>query len=227
MKIISKHKDYYDWAVSIYGLDEIMVYDRRTENLEKSSKYVWDGINNPSIITHEFSICNRLYTVLQFRDNFYHTVDDILELDRILKKEKIDIYFLKNRWEWGREKKKSLRDRAELMHKQFNVGSKVNAEIREPVLIKTTYSDGSFPFTAQLEGATFFDSKKKVHSHWRIPDLSTYGFASWFPSEQMFQDVYAFISWKKDHPAIPNKQTNDEKIQSNGFDTKISFRHRK
>ena len=36
MKIISKHKDYYDWAVSIYGLDEIMVYDRRTDHLEKA-----------------------------------------------------------------------------------------------------------------------------------------------------------------------------------------------
>lgn len=29
MKIVGKHRDYYDWLVSKYGIDELVVYDRR------------------------------------------------------------------------------------------------------------------------------------------------------------------------------------------------------
>jgi len=221
MKIISKHKDYYDWAVSIYGLDEIMVYDRRTEHLEKASiKPDFRPVNGFSLITHEFSICNRIYTVFQFKNNFYHTVADLIVLDEILKVEN-NYDFLSGRYGWRSKGK------AEDKYKELNYASNVNKEIRQPVLIKTTYSNGSFEFTAQKKVGAFFDSSKKVVSYWRIPDLSTYGFASWITSEQMFHDVYVFISWTKDNPEILNKQTNEEKIQSNGFDTKVSFRHRK
>jgi len=227
MKIISKHKDYYDWAVSIYGLDEIMVYDRRTDHLEKADDDPdFRPVNGFVITKHVFSVCNNLYTVFQFRNKFYHTVDDLIVLDEILRVEKVDDDFLAGRYRW-RNEGKSKRALAEEKFKEENYKSKVNREIRQPVLIKTTHSIGSFKFTAQKTGSPFFDTDKKVESHWRIPDLSTYGFASWFSAEQIFQDIYAFISWTKDNPEIPNKQTNEEKIQSNGFDTKISFRHRK
>ncbi len=227
MKIISKHKDYYDWAVSIYGLDEIMVYDRRTEYLEKPEKDpTTRPLNGHKVASHKFSICNRIYVVYQYRNKFYHTVDDLLVLNEILKVEKVDDTFLRTKYSWRNENKK-LRTVAEEKYKKENHKSKVNKEIREPVLIQAAYSKGSFPFTAQRKGATFFDSNKKISSYWRIPDLSAYGFASWFSSEQMFQDVYAFISWKKDHPEIPNKQSDTEKLKSHGFDDKISFRHRK
>jgi len=228
MKIISKHKDYYDWAVSIYGLDEIMVYDRRTDHLEKPYINLIDSpLNGHKLIKHNFSICNRIYVVYQFRNKFYHTVDDLLVLDEILKVEKVEDNFIRNgRYSWRNENKK-LRTVAEEKYKKENHSSNVNREIREPVLIQTTFSSGSFPFTAQREGEVFFDTNKKVSSHWRIPDLSAYGFASWFPAEEMFRDIYAFISWTKDHPAIPNKQSDTEKLKSHGFDDKISFRHRK
>ena len=29
MKIISKHKDFYDWCSSIFGIDEKAIFDRR------------------------------------------------------------------------------------------------------------------------------------------------------------------------------------------------------
>jgi hypothetical protein len=73
----------------------------------------------------------------------------------------------------------------------------------------------------------FFDSNKKVTSSWNMCNLTDFGLAKYVPADEMYQKVYAFISYLKDHPEIPNKQTNEEKLLSHGFDKKISFRHRK
>ena len=62
---------------------------------------------------------------------------------------------------------------------------------------------------------------------WAIPILSTFDFAKFIPAPEIYQKIVAFIGWTNDNPEIPNKQTDTEKIKSNGFDTKISFRHRK
>jgi len=40
----------------------------------------------------------------------------------------------------------------------------------------------------------------------------------------MYQKVYAFLSWLKDNPELPNNQNDKEKIVSHGMDAKRSFR---
>lgn len=51
--------------------------------------------------------------------------------------------------------------------------------------------------------------------------------AKFISAEEIYQQISAFIGYLKDHPEIPNKQTDLEKVQSHGFDLKKSFRHRK
>lgn len=224
MKIISKHKDYYDYLQGVYGMDEKMVYDRRTPNLEKCGTYVSDGINQPTVSEIKFSICNQIYLVYRFEGKSYHTVDELIELHHILKKKEIDESWL-HRYYWY-DKKTDLRKLAEEKFKEENVKSRVNKEIRQPVLIQH-HAEG-FEFCDVYDNKNGWqDSNKKVHSYWRIPDLSTYGFAKWYPADEMYQMICAFMGWMVDHPEIPNNQTNKEKIISRGFDTKISFRHRK
>ena len=84
MKIISKHKDYYDWVVSIYGLDEIMIYNRRTDKLQRPGIDIVNDWTKPTLTSHTFSICNRLYKVYQINNMFFHTPDELVELHDIL-----------------------------------------------------------------------------------------------------------------------------------------------
>lgn len=68
------------------------------------------------------------------------------------------------------------------------------------------------------------DDAYLINKSYFIPILSNYGIASLIPSREIYQSIYDFLGWLKDHPEIPNKQTNKEKILSHGFDVKNSFR---
>ena len=223
MKIISKHKDYYDYLTGIYGIDEKMVYDRRTNTLEKPSEDIISTVNQSTVTTHTFSICNNIFVVYQFENNFYYTIDERIELYYILDKREIYNSFLVYR-SW---RTYDVKEEVKVKFEKDNCVSEVNKAIRQPVLIQTTWDNDSFKIENITNKRYFKDTKDKTITYWRIPDLSKFGFAKWVPSDEMYQQIVAFIGWLKDNPEIPNNQTNEEKIQSNGFDLKTSFRHRK
>jgi hypothetical protein len=64
----------------------------------------------------------------------------------------------------------------------------------------------------------------------RYPLLSEYGVASALPAEQLYQEVSMFLmSVINDNPdTMPRSEmTNIQKVESHGFDKRVSFRHRK
>jgi hypothetical protein len=166
MKIIcSKHqKDYYDHLVSYYGYDDHIVYDRRSNSLNK--KRDWED----HLL---FSICGEYIPVLRKDGKFIFDPKGL----------KLDFYD------------------ASLFRKYKNQKSPLNEQYRQPVLISVGYPD-------------------KV----AIPVLKEFGFAAQIDAHEMYQKVYAFLSWLKDNPEPPNNQTDKEKIVSHGMDAKRSFR---
>jgi hypothetical protein len=61
----------------------------------------------------------------------------------------------------------------------------------------------------------------------RDPFMKSFSFHKMLSAKELYVEVETFMGWIKDNPPIQNKQTDAEKIVSNGFDSKISFRHRK
>ena len=64
----------------------------------------------------------------------------------------------------------------------------------------------------------------------RIPNLSTFGFASVVSAPQMYQNIaYFMANTVNESPdlVVHDNMSNREKIQQHGFDLKQSFRHRK
>lgn len=45
MKIIDKKKDYYDFLAGVYGMDEMVVYDRRGSVVVNSEKILLEGMD--------------------------------------------------------------------------------------------------------------------------------------------------------------------------------------
>ncbi len=127
MKIISKWKDYYDYLSVVYGIDPIIVYDRRGDIIkhEFNSTDRYDRI--------KLHVCNRMYTIYEYKGKFYHLYKDILKLDKLLKKSgystvlsywrgEPDIWSRKENW-WGKG----------------NVESTLNKKERQPVLLQNIY----------------------------------------------------------------------------------------
>ena len=70
MKIISKFKDYYDYKVAEYGIDENLVYDRRNGTIvdrqrispEESNLALYSTLYVGSEVVHLFITQNKIYT---------------------------------------------------------------------------------------------------------------------------------------------------------------------
>jgi len=172
MKIIGGKKDYYDYLVSYYGYDENIVYDRR--NKEPLNYKFSDGFL--------FHVCGIKIPVIKKNDkkeSFIFSPDDPRFGNG-----------------WGDQ-----HDR-EWMRREFCKPTKLNAELRQPVLCDP-YRYGQKPF---------------------IPCLADFGFPTHYEAHEIYQKIYAFLGWLKDNPEPPNNQTDKDKIVAHGFDIKGSFR---
>lgn len=88
MKIISKHKDYYDYYKGILGEDPILIYDRRKEHIvtftpnETHHRYRWMAAG---VHIHKFHICNEVYVLYEYEGKLYYasSKEEMAELNRI------------------------------------------------------------------------------------------------------------------------------------------------
>ena len=82
MKIISKHKDYYDYCVGKFGRDPLMVYDRRIKDsaipkrLQNPNK-IYVGFDNVFAQSIVFYICGEIKIVFAYKGNFYFSIKDV------------------------------------------------------------------------------------------------------------------------------------------------------
>jgi hypothetical protein len=195
MRIISKHKDYYDYLQGVYGIDELLTYDRRTKTL----KTIEPPYYGNDYDKYTFAICNKLLTIYRYNNKFYHTIEELIELNDTLIKDGKKALLTSNKW--GEEAPKND---AEMIWKKENGITDANKKLRQPVLMQLDFKGEDFG----------------------MPRLSDFGVAAYYPAEQIYQDIVAFIGWLVDNPPLPNTQTNEGKIISHGFDLKQSFRHR-
>jgi len=200
MKIISKHKDYYDYMVGIYGLDPTITYDRRTDNLIRYEQAGYNTFGNP-VSEHVFHICNNKVIIFEYKNKLYHQPNELIDLNKKLLKDGNGQYRLWAGSSWYKifmnkeETGKNIYD-------YYNKRSDINIKYRVPVLLE-------------------------CNNDYCLPYLETFEFYKVYDPDTIYQMIYAFQSWLIDNPPIPNKQTDMEKLQSHGFDKKISFRHRK
>jgi hypothetical protein len=202
MKIISKWKDYYDYLQGVYGIDPLMVYDRRGDtarpDIPSDTLYMWD-----------FAICNKEYLVYEYKGKFYNTPEQYIELNSILKADNKERLTVRKKDYYVRTPIETLENAQEKWKRDNEVPTDANKKYRQPVLVRSSYA------------------RLREDVKWKVPHLELYGFASFYPAEKIYQEISSFLGWLRDYPEIPNKQTDTEKLVSHGFDKKVSFRHRK
>lgn len=197
MKIISKHKDYYDYLVGKYGIDPYVVLDRTKS---KKQDYPEGKI---MLAVCGFLVEGFVERVRRGNDvvsNFYYK-EDLLKV-RGAKQRKGEKIRIPDRF--GR----NYDFYCPTIEKEI-LGLN---ELHEcPVLlIKNT---GSYPRTA---------SHTIVEPH---PNLSDIKFNRVFEAEEMYNMIYNWMLGQKTKKEVSIAQTDVEKLESKGFDKRISFRH--
>ena len=246
MKIISKFKDFYDYKVVKYGVDEKLVYNRKTyydyykilhiniltdengrvsvedfnKNLKENIKYFKHNNHNKVLIIGEKIVH------LFFTENKVYTHFDIEN------PEKIANHRYKY-WAYYTDKKEIT----------FNDGKRFEIYITFEDLWNDLFSYDRKRFLSYLnipKDDTLFDEpmilieyvgkvdKKTIrypNSIYKItynPNLSQ--MEIYFDEDFIWQSLVEFLSNKRSEKEISPEVSNDNKILSKGFDLKSSFR---
>ncbi len=146
---------------------------------------------------YQLHVANKMYTFFEFKGELYHTEEELQELSKIRKRSRFTSFDDLDTITYG-----SYWNENKPLYDSYNGPSKLNKKFRVPVLYK--------------KNDTIY-----------LPYLKSFGFHKALSADETYKQIYEFQSWLKDNPPIPNKQTNEEKLLSHGFDKRISFRHRK
>ena len=246
MKIISKFKDFYDYKVVKYGVDEKLVYNRKTyydyykilhiniltdengrvsvedfnNNLKENIKYFKHNNHNKVLIIGEKIVH------LFFTENKVYTHFDIEN------PEKIADHTYKY-WAYYTDKKEiTFNDgkKFEFFIAFNNIWNDLFSYDRKRFLSYMEISKDDILFNepmilieyvgkADRKTARFDNSIHKITYN---PNLSQMGI--YFDEDFIWQSLVEFLSNKRSEKEISPEVSNENKILSKGFDLKTSFR---
>jgi hypothetical protein len=226
MKIISKRgeKDYYDYIASIMGIDEKVVYDRRNSTVMGESEY------------HIFEY--------PFGYDLYFSKKPFKNDGPKIKKSKWASCKYKNRkgrYGWSWKSKDKYEYEGSIYNLYLEVGRHVfileveryldddgklviNSYIADSKEIKNSEKKS----TAPLYICKYYIEYRRVNSTDGVenPILKDTWIPGLIPAHDMWNMLYEYISSLNDKE-FTDSRTNEQHIESAGFDKKISFRHRK
>ena len=231
MKIISKFKDFYDYKVAKYGVDEKLVYTRKTYCEYSYSYDIFDRISekefnknlkdNVSLLKennfhkilfigekliHLFSTENHVYTHFDIKnENDLRKLNDFEYKKEITFKDgkKFNIYSrFREDWEYLLSY-----NRKKLITSDID---KDDIILNEPILL------------IELIGKSKSSRYLYIYKFTYNPVLSKLGV--YIDEDFIWQSLVEFLSNKRSEKEISPEVSNENKILSKGFDLKTSFR---
>lgn len=219
MKIQSRFKDYYDYIAHLYGDGDPRVPYVR-EPLTEFNAY---GFRNDLTIKHQVEYHIPDFTNPRNRLHGYQFAVLVI----------MDRPFLAYR--------KAQPDLGDFVVYDFNVNPLMLTDKR------FKWSEGTIDYPRGLASENILALTKKVgapvylirmssrytkevYVQSEIPNLGKMGVASFYPAQQLYQDLAYFVgNTMKDNPDTkpPVEVDNLTRLQQYGFDKKISFRHRR
>lgn len=199
MRILGKRgeKDYYDYLQNYFGIDELVVYDRRKSfPIDINSLYIGYGLDN----------------IFKKEKDKTHDIKR-----RLVKGYGIKVPVMKGRFFY-------FVVESGYYHYFFKVERYLDDNdkvILEPQLIEKKKIDKKQKLSdCPLSICT--DSRNVVEN----PILKNTYIPKFIDAKEMWNNLYEYISSLRDKE-FEDTRTNDQHIESHGFDKKISFRHRK
>lgn len=225
MKIISKIKDYYDYMQSVYGIDDLVVYDRRECQILNIDKIVSD-------YGDEWFKQDKMYWDKPKKTIKYYSSQSLVHK---INNEKIP--FKKNQnIEEGMIEHFVLE--IGFFHYLFEIERYLDENdklVLEYRLLSVKRKDKDHRFSdypmAIAKVRTRYGYFFYKDDDWEIEKKTIKGnpilINTWIPKvippNEVWEHLYEYVSSLNDKDIVDSR-TNNEHIESNGFDTKISFR---
>ena len=201
MKIISKYKDYYDYLQGIRGIDSKVVLDRSESTYNK--RYTMMSIHELNVL--HIHICGLAY------DGVYCSKKKRTFWGEQLSEVASEITTYQG---WDGVKNKMMDNPAPVAYIQPDK----NYKERKMVFIEPRPSNlNELTKCPIVEGYN-------LRNYTLYPHLKDFDFGSVLTPEEIWDQLYNWIV-KMNEPSVQDNRTDEEKIKSNGFDTKTSFRN--
>jgi len=229
MKIISKFKDYYDGYSYGYNNDpKVRYWIRKTENID-ISKYLLTNLEKDILRTYNnyhsgyLIIAGKIYPFVSIhteadihvkpKTEYFFNPDDLMKR-HAQEKNKIMRARKHRNWKWSYWfQSLSKRDVTEFFNKKYPDMSNLCIEYNTPIILIEPRRPGY-----QEREKTYRTCVKNIN-------LKDYGLSKVFKAPEIYQILDVFINNVLVDDKMPMSPMTDlEKVQSHGFDTKISFR---
>ena len=215
MKIISKIKDYYDFLVSKWGIDPKVVYVRNGKRITDTDTY--DLIVDPKKSKNWAIDKSNIFfedangELLTKGARRMRAIDDYTNVAVIWAGDKMYAFGIVVYKKYDKDeivsKIEPLRDN--VVKRSPHVYSRfLKRDSKAPVVYAIYDTYWSSSAIEKVENPIIINSK----------------FAKFMNPEEVFLGIYSYIS-KMNEKDIKDNRTNDEKIVSNGFDKRTSFRN--
>ena len=212
MKIISKIRDYYDYLQNYFGIDELVVYDRRKSfPIDINNYYIGYGLDN--IFKKEK---DKTYDIKRRLVKGYGIKVPVMEgrfLYFVVESGYYHYFFKVERY---LDDNDSLILEPQLIEKKKISKDKKLSDCPLSICTDVTYYRYKGTFTVNKQ------SKNIVEN----PILKNTYVPKFIDAKEMWNNLYEYISSLRDKE-FEDTRTNEQHIESHGFDKKISFRHRK
>ena len=237
MKIISKFKDFYDYKVAKYGVDEKIIYNRITKIFINFPRIFIKNEVQPDYNNKILFIGDKIVLVFKTMEKLYTQFD--LENIELLKAKSSNVR-IKNFFYHMKDSELTFLDGNTIV-----VNSIVDVDLYEMLQMsrKTFYNffiknekdllniDEEDNFLNEpivliefLENVKDHDKRRNVSVYKRTynPNLKELGL--YFDEDFVWQSLVEFLSNKRSEKEISPEVSNKNKILSKGFDLKTSFR---
>ena len=238
MKIISKFKDFYDYKVAKYGVDEKLVYTRKTY-----CEYFQVWIGNIGNINIDYRISEDDFNK-NFKDNTKAIDEKNIHNILFIGEKLIHLFFTENGvyTHFDIKNQEDLRKLTDFEYKKeitfkdgkkFNIFSKFGSDWdyllsfnRKKLITSDIDKDDIIlnepMLLIELIGTSKSSRYLYTYKFTYNPNLSKIGV--YIDEDFIWQSLVEFLSNKRSEKEISPEVSNENKILSKGFDLKTSFR---
>ena len=237
MKIISKFKDFYDYKVVKYGVDEKLVYTRVTKNFRNSPRLFSINKTQPDYNNKILFVGDKIVLIFKTEEKLYTQFD--LEDIELLKAKNSNVR-VKNFSYYMKDSEITFLDGNTIFVNSFiNIDLydllKMNRKTFYNFFIKNkkdffdideenNFFNEPIVLIEFLENVTDHDNRRSISVYKKTynPNLSQMGV--YIDEDFIWQNLVEFLSNKRSEKEISPEVSNENKILSKGFDLKTSFR---